>query len=419
MDSIHDLAPEIQKRISGFVNFLKGQFSVPEVKNIGALLYGMLRCHDVHVSELGRSLREKIAPKKTEERLHRNLRRKGMGRRLLEANALKNIEELREKRYCIIDLSDIQKPYAEKMEGLGRVRDGDKSTHGEEVIGNGWYWLNGVMADLKGILPVYSEIYGLDYEGREHASENGKILAITDMVQAFHPEAIYVIDRGGDRSKLIDDFTKEKKYFVIRGQEKRSLRLHKDSSKETNIKDIAKKTRTEYSYKSLRKGELFDVGIRRVYYDEMPLWLVVSRRLRGGLSWYLTNVEGTSVEVMNTVMEAYGLRWRVEEYHRQIKQNYSLEKISLRNYNAIKNMSALVALAASFCANLPENIVIKILEAANFLARKKLSDIPSYPYYMITKAVSRALELAQKQRPKPLRIRKRDYFQLEFLFSPF
>ena len=91
MESIADLAPEIQKRISGFVHFLKEErFSLPEVKNIGMLLHAMLKRHDVHVSELARSLREKIAPKKTEERLHRNLRREGLGRRLLEANAAKN-----------------------------------------------------------------------------------------------------------------------------------------------------------------------------------------------------------------------------------------------------------------------------------------------------------------------------------------
>ena len=413
MESIHNLAPEIQKRVSGFVNFLKKErFSLPEVKNIGMLLHAMLKRHDVHVSELSRSLREQITPKKTEERLHRNLRREGLGRRLLEANSAKNRAAIRAKRYCIIDLSDIQKPYATKMEGLGRVRDGDRSHRGAAEIGNGLYWINGVMADASGILPVYSEIYGLDHEGREHTSENSKILAITDLVYALHPEAIYVLDRGGDRSSIIDCFIADGKQFVIRGQNQRSLRLHKDSKKLTNIEDIAKKTRTSHAYKSLRNGEWFDVGIRRVYYGETPLWLVVSRRRRGGLSWYLINMEGTRMVIMDTAMEAYGLRWRVEEYHRQIKQDYGLEKICLRNYNAIKNMGALVALAASFCARLPEHLVIKMIAAAGLLSRKRLRDIPSYPYYMLTAAIAWVLGQTQKQRPKPLRMRKRDYFQL-------
>ena len=413
MESITDFVPEIQKRMSGYVTFLKRErFSMPEVKNIGSLLHAMLKRHDVHVSELSRSLGEKITPKKTEERLHRTLRREGLGRRLLEANALKNRAAIRAKRYCIIDLSDIQKPHATQMEGLGRVRDGDKSQRDAVVVGNGLYWINGVMADVTGILPVYSEIYGLDYEGREHTSENSKILDITDLVHAQHSEVIHVLDRGGDRSVIIEALIQDGKQFVIRGQDQRSLKLHRDSKKLTNIKDIAKKTRTSYAYKSLRNGEWFDVGIRQVYFGKTSLWLVVSHRRRGGLSWYLTNVAGTRMEIMEMVMEAYGLRWRVEEYHRQIKQDYSLEKICLRNYNAIKNMGALVALAASFCARLPEHLVIQMIAVSRRLPRKRLCDIPCYPYYMLTAAVAWVLGQTHRQRPKPLRVRKRDYFQI-------
>lgn len=413
MRSITDLAPDIQKRISGFVRFISGEpFSRPEVKNISCLLSAMLRKHDVHVSVLSRSLGEKISPKKTEERLHNTLRRESLGRRLLDAVRSKNRSAIRAKRYCIIDLSDIQKPYATKMEGLERVRDGDKSQREAAVIGNGLYWINGVMADDSGILPVYSEIYGIACEGREHVSENTKILAVTDLVHEVHPEAIYVLDRGGDRSCILDALIEDKKQFVIRGQAQRSLMLHKDSGKLTNIEDIAKNTRTSQAYKSLRNGECFDMGIRRVYYGKTPLWLVVSRRRRGGLSWYLTNVDGTRVGIMNSVMEAYGLRWRVEEYHRQIKQDYNLEKICLRNYNAIKNMGVLVLLAASLLACLPKTLLIQMLAVTNMLPRKSIRDIPDYPYYMITAAVAGVLSQTQKRRPKPLRMRKRDYFQL-------
>ena len=115
---------------------------------------------------------------------------------------------------------------------------------------------------------------------------------------------------------------------------------------------------------------------------------------------------------MMTVMHAYGLRWRVEEYHRQIKQDYHLEKICLHKYHAIKNMGVIVMLAASFCARLPKNLVIKLLALTKQLPHNRLRDIPSYPYYMIRAAVARALEHAGKRRYKPLRIRKRDYFQL-------
>ncbi|MFC1561025.1 hypothetical protein ACFL4V_00955 [Candidatus Latescibacterota bacterium] len=69
-------------------------------------------------------------------------------------------------------------------------------------------------------------------------------------------------------------------------------------------------------------------------------------------------------------------------------------------------------LAASFCARLPLQIIIKMLVATNQLPRKRLSDIPRYPHCMIAAAVARAMEHAVKRQPKPLRIRKRDYLQL-------
>ncbi|MFC1608367.1 hypothetical protein ACFL47_10395 [Candidatus Latescibacterota bacterium] len=85
----------------------------------------------------------------------------------------------------------------------------------------------------------------------------------------------------------------------------------------------------------MKNGEWFDVGMRWVYLGETPLWLLASHRRRGGLSRYLTNVKGARCEIMNTVMDGYDLCWRVEECHRQIKQDYCLEKICVRNNIAI------------------------------------------------------------------------------------
>ena len=75
-------------------------------------------------------------------------------------------------------------------------------------------------------------------------------------------------------------------------------------------------------------------------------------------------------------------------------------------------MGILVMLAASFCARLPEHLVIQMIAAANLLPRKRLRDIPGYPLYIIVAAVALILETTVKRRSKPLLIRKREYFQL-------
>ncbi len=392
------------------------------MKFTGTILTAMLKIHHVHLTVLSRSLAEDIAPKKTWERLNRNLSKEGLGTELIRVNLRKNARKIRDFRYCVIDGGDIQKPEAKQMEGLGRVRDGSKKTKDKKpVIGNGYYWLNAVMASDEEMLPIYGEIYSLEQEAKNHVSEHTKIEEITDMVHEINPDTIFVIDRGGDGGTVLEPMITRDKRFVIRGQSTRSLRLHIDSAKSTNIRKIAQRTKTPYLYKSSRNGECFSVGIRRVYLGNTPLWLVVSRRRTASdaLSWYLTNIEGSRRVVMMTVMHAYGLRWRVEEYHRQIKQDYHLEQICLRKYYAIKNMGVIVMLAASFCARLPENLVIKLLVLSNQLPRKRLTDIPSYPFYMIVAAVARTLEHASKQRYKTLRIRKRDYLQLNIPLEGF
>ncbi len=62
MDSIQDLTPEIQKRISDFEHFLEKEgLKRPEVKFTGAILTSMLKEHHVHLTVLARGLEEKMA----------------------------------------------------------------------------------------------------------------------------------------------------------------------------------------------------------------------------------------------------------------------------------------------------------------------------------------------------------------------
>ena len=87
MESITDLTPEIQKRISDFEKYLDSEgLKRPEVKFTGAILTAMLESHHVHLTVLSRSLEEEITPKKTWERLNRNLSKKGLGKELIRAN---------------------------------------------------------------------------------------------------------------------------------------------------------------------------------------------------------------------------------------------------------------------------------------------------------------------------------------------
>ena len=96
MDSIQDLAPEIQKRISDFEHFLcKEGLKWQEVKFTVAILSSMLKVHHVQLATLACRLGEEISLKKTCERLNRHLVKKGLGTYLMKVNLHKNSGEIK------------------------------------------------------------------------------------------------------------------------------------------------------------------------------------------------------------------------------------------------------------------------------------------------------------------------------------
>ena len=78
-----------------------------------------------------------------------------------------------------LDLSDIRKEYAQKMEHLASVRDGST---GEVHAG---YWLCAITgAEVNGseIIPLFQKLYST--EAPEFLSENAEVLAGVDLLRA-------------------------------------------------------------------------------------------------------------------------------------------------------------------------------------------------------------------------------------------
>ena len=171
--------------------------SRPLQKLVIQMLFGVQASLDVKLGNIARSLEEEIDLIKTENRLSRNLeaaeleshlseRWAGLGSRRVEANTV-----------LCLHLSDLRKEYAQKMEGLLKVRDGST---GELHDG---YWLCDITAaEVKSseIMLVYQKLYSA--EAREFRSENVEILAVVDLVRSHtRGRGIWVLDRGGDRGR--------------------------------------------------------------------------------------------------------------------------------------------------------------------------------------------------------------------------
>lgn len=416
-----NFSAELQGQVSRFKgDLLRTGFSRPLARCVSDVLFALLKCRHVHVTALAQALGERISLKKTWERLRRGLARPGLWRRLLDAHLSRHAAAIRRMRYCILDVSDVQKPYARKQEGLARVRDGSRSRGKQQVIGMGYWWVNAVMSDGTDLLPVHSELFSVTQEAHDHQSENRKLVEMATRMHQRNPEGIAVIDRGGDRGTIIEPLFAAGVPFIIRGMSLRNLRLHADAATETNIETIARRVRPTEDYTLRREGRhgrgktiVFRVGIRRVYLGGRALWLVVCHRHGGGMSWFLTTVVGSRFAVMDTVLEGYGERWRIEEIHRQLKQDFHFERIAVRDYGSLKALGVLVMLAEAFLMQMPAAVRHLMMAVSNVLPRKRITDVPHYPFYLLSAAVAKLLAAAGKRPPTPLWLRRRDDAQLK------
>ena len=85
------------------------------------MIYGIMVEKDVKLSSIVRALKEKTTPKKVEDRLSRMLSSAGLEAGLHGFIASEGARRVRKDTLIILDPSDVQKPYAKKMEYLAKV----------------------------------------------------------------------------------------------------------------------------------------------------------------------------------------------------------------------------------------------------------------------------------------------------------
>ena len=141
---------------------------------------------------------------------------------------------------------------------------------------------------------------------------------------------------------------------------------------------------------------LYDIGAVQISHSvkgvSYPLWLVVSRNKRhGGLCYLLVKSElSTAIEVSKWAFKGYGLRWKIEEYHRHIKQEYRLEAIQLKTFDGLQSMLAVLTVAMYMIYKKIQSLHVSLLLDAgyNYLNKHTVRELTNFIYYKISKVVS-------------------------------
>lgn len=383
---------KIKSQITRFVTALSIGFYEPKRKFLMDMIYGIQAGEDVKVSNVARSLGEEIDLIQTEKRLSRQLSQDDLTSQLNGKIISMGKYSIGKNTILGMDLSDISKPYAKKMEYMADVWDGSK---GKVQKG---YWLCSVIgADIKGekLTPLYSELFS--QRAIRFDSENAQILKAVDHVTGgVGSNGIWVIDRGGDRGILINGLLQRGLRFIIR------VIGNRMEESGWRLDEIAFQIQCRHKREVIIEGEEgkrekleLRMGLKEIQlpFTEEKLTLVVIHGWGGKPMMLLTNVKyKRASEFIHFVLEAYLTRWKCEESFRFIKQCYQIEDVRVRNYFGLRNTVVLIHAVFYFVSvilgqRLKLNILLKkVCEKA-----QRFFEIPLFKCYAIADGIHKAL----------------------------
>jgi hypothetical protein len=348
----------ISSNLQSFLKIIGSNLSVPDKKFLRDGFVGLLRAGQPIVCQMARHLpNQKTKFISRLDRLDQHL--------LKNSDFDDNIKEAVPKIWLlyfqpdtpiILDLSDLAKRLARKMDYLATVRDGSS---GQLVSG---YWLLELYASLSRKNPVPILLEPFSHEEPYSPGQNPVVLeAIHKIFELTGNRGVLVVDRGFDAGVMFEDWLDNKYRFVARLVGKRHLLRFSGDFEHSNdgqwipiqARQLAEQTPTPHRFYKLikRKGKpafrITQVGWVKVRLlgREENLTLVVSR-LAGCRRplMLLTNLPVENLRDAGRVLRYYVRRWECEEGIRFLKNQVNLEKIRTFRWCAIRRLVLLAVL---------------------------------------------------------------------------
>ena len=399
------LRARLKAQLTKFSSQLCAGLSKPLERFVGQMLFGIQASQDVKLSNIARRLKEDIPLIKTEDRLSRNLKAVELEAELTSQLAKMASQRVDANTVLCLDLSDIRKEYAKKMEYLAPVRDGSS---GEVHAG---YWLCDVTgAEVNGseIVPLYQKLYSAEAEG--FVGENAEVLAGVDLVRTYtQGRGIWTVDRGGDRKKLLEPLLDRHERFVIRSTGRRFVIDRKNVR--GSVAELGAKCRLRHQARivKIEEGQEKTYNLRygvepiRLVGRPERLSLVVVAGFGEDPMLLLTNaLDGTrDSQSLWWIARIYLTRWKIEETFRFIKQSYNLEDIRVMKYRRLKNLVVLVTAAAYFAAVfLGQKMKLRILCEKLLIISQRFFGIPPFRFYALADGIKNILSQSSPGPPE-------------------
>ena len=361
MNYFTTITNEMKRESVNFSKKMSKGLSKPNKKFLGDMIYGISASKDIKISNIARELHEGIKLDNTVERLCLHLEN-FEAKDTINENYYKHIRTMiPDYPIGIFDDSDITKEYGKKFEDLDLVKD---ASDPKESYKPGYHMCNAIVLtkNMKQPAPVYSKIYSS--RSKDFESSN---VETYKSIEAFRKcvgrKSLMVFDRGYDDEKLFN--------YVIKGGDDILVRLKKNRI----FLFKGKKKKIEESYNS-HKGKIkmklqFEGLEKEVYLSYTRATLPKDKREYSLIYVYglsekeqfilLTNKEIKEASDAIKLVRTYLDRWRIETYHRSIKDEYNYEDMRVRSLKAINNLTYIFNLVIGHIISLVEDMNSKLL----------------------------------------------------------
>jgi hypothetical protein len=422
------LTKTLQVKYQKYIKKFTQGFSLPEQKFINHTIFGILSRRSCIVRKVSQSLKESISLKKTIKRLSYHLSKDHFDTKLSDNLLRMQSSELNEESIIIADPGDIMKTYAQKMEGLSSVRDGSKGEWGD-----GYDILDFISVDvccdntLK-INPLVSDLYSAEME--EETLKTIFFNRINDIQVYSNNTCIFTIDRGFDDKKVIAYFYRNDASFIIRSKGVRDVYF---KGEKMSFSDVSRKVEMPYRFTGRSRHEQIIAGAvnvsvpvdphpRKKNTALVPLTLIVARykmgkKLGGFFSLFCSfpNHEMSEEELIEKALRCYRIRWKIEEFYRQVKCTFNWESIQLMTYQSLKTFNSLLMAALIFLYDL-ESMKLQFAQTYTCIMlenKNKLKELSKFIYYRIADVISYCFQFIKKYHITIYKSNNKNKMQLE------
>ena len=192
-------------------------------------------------------------------------------------------------------------------------------------------------------LPLFPELYSKNTDSKIEMANK----LINKLIHARIPVHTALFDSWYSDKNLIKTCLNASIRVICAVKTNRKIRFFKARSYKP-LSFISQRTKVQKLHEYKVKDKIYDIWSKQVYLNKLPLMrLVISHeRIDGKLSDRVIHLISTNIkDTDEKILQTYKIRWRIETYHRDIKQNLGFAKAFFRKKEGIVRHAIFVAIA--------------------------------------------------------------------------